>query len=649
MTFQLNPDQKKAVEQVKGRVLVLAGAGSGKTRVITERICHLIKHHRVNPDNILGLTFTNKASQEMKERVALSIGQAMAKKVMLTTFHSFCLYVLRRDINLLGFTKHFSIYDEKDTKRLIKQILKDFLLTENIPAVGPIYEAISQNSNLAKPCEDDDILEISKKLKTSLKAFNALDFDSLLTVTLELFKKHPSVLEKYQDRFRYIMIDEYQDTNPVQFELAEALTKKHQNLCVVGDDDQSIYGWRGAQVENILNFKSDHIVKLQENYRSFQNILEAANSVIENNKERHQKKLWSKKNNGYPIEVFHAPSDTDEAKSVIDRIIEFKKKGYEFKDMAILYRSNLLSRAFELELMHASWKSKDSWIRGIPYAIFGGVEFAERSEIKDLFAYLRVIVNPKDEEALLRIVNVPRRGISDQCIANLTDYNRRKNIPLWDLLKKLSVNPLFFDAPLSSKALSGIKSFVRLIEESKENFKVKKLHEGLKDFIEKADLKTAVFEDVKSEKMRQFKIENLQECIYALEAYESEAEAPSLSDFISSSTLARQNIYGKKKKSKENGVQLMTFHSSKGLEFPICFLVGLEDHIVPHEKSVVDTSVEEERRLFYVAITRCQEQLFLSMARSRKKMGKLLKTTPSRFLFEIPKNLLTFKSHKVLV
>ncbi len=649
MTFQLNPDQKKAVEQVKGRVLVLAGAGSGKTRVITERICHLIKYHGVNPDNILGLTFTNKASEEMKERVALSIGHAMAKKVMLTTFHSFCLYVLRRDINLLGFTKHFSIYDEKDVKRLIKQILKDFLLTENIPAVGPIYETISQSRNLAKSCEDDDILEVSKRLQTSLKAFNALDFDSLLTVTIELFKKHPTVLEKYQDRFRYIMIDEYQDTNPVQFELAEILTKKHQNLCVVGDDDQSIYGWRGAQVENILNFKSDYIVKLQENYRSYQNILEAANSVIENNKERHQKKLWSKKTNGTPIEVFHAPSDAEEAKSVVDRIIEFKKKGFEFKDIAILYRSNLLSRAFELELMNASWKSKDNWVRGIPYSIFGGVEFAERSEIKDLFAYLRVIVNPKDEEALLRIINVPRRGISDQCIANLTDYNRRKNIPLWELLTKLSVNPLFFDAPLSSKALKGIKNFVSLIEESKVDFSSKELHTALKDFIEKADLKAAVFEDVKSEKMRQFKIENIQECVHALKAYESDTEDPTLSDFISSSTLARQNIYGKKKKAKENSVQLMTFHSSKGLEFPVCFLVGLEDHIVPHEKSIIDTSVEEERRLFYVAITRCQQHLFLSMARSRKKMGKLIKTTPSRFLFEIPKNLLTVKSHKVLV
>jgi ATP-dependent DNA helicase UvrD/PcrA len=645
MTLKLNFDQQKAVERVNGRVLILAGAGSGKTRVITERICHLINHYHISPDKILGLTFTNKASEEMRERVAVSIGHSTAKKVMLSTFHSFCLYILRSDISLLGFTKYFTIYDEKDVKRLIKQILKDYLLTEEIPAIDPIYDAISQSKNLAIPCENKEIAIVFKRLNDTLKAFNALDFDSLLSVTVELFKTHPKILEKYQDQFQYIMIDEYQDTNPIQFELAELLAKKHQNLCVVGDDDQSIYGWRGAQVENILNFEADYIVKLQENYRSCQNILDVANNVIEKNTKRYQKKLYSKKTNNQPIELFHAPTDADEAKAVVDRIISFKQKGYKFKDIAILYRSNMLSRTFELELMHASWKHDDRWIRGIPYAIFGGVEFSERAEIKDLFAYLRLIVNRKDEEALLRILNIPRRGISDQCIVNLTSYNRRKQIPLWDLLKRLSKNPLFFDEKISLKALRAIKDFVALIEATEDNFNSNPLHIALKTFIEKANLKQAVFEDVKSEKMREFKLENLQECIATIKAYEEDIKNPTLCDFISTSQLAKQNIFGKKNK-QQDGVQLMTFHSSKGLEFPICFLVGLEDHIIPHEKSIHTTGLEEERRLFYVGVTRCQKQLFLSMSRIRKKMGKPIKTTPSRFLFEIPKEYLTLKSYK---
>ncbi|MGD2170365.1 MAG: 3'-5' exonuclease, partial [Chlamydiota bacterium] len=441
----------------------------------------------------------------------------------------------------------------------------------------------------------------------------------------------------------YIMIDEYQDTNPIQFQLAESLAKKHNNLFVVGDDDQSIYGWRGADIQNILEFKADLIVKLQENYRSSQNILDAANNVIANNSKRHSKTLFSRNKTNLPITLFHAPDEQAEAKSVVERILQLKKEGYNFKDIAILYRSNILSRNFEIELMQASWKRNDTWVRGIPYVIFGGLEFAERSEIKDLFAYLKLISNEKDEEALLRIINVPRRGISDKTLAVLTEYNRAKGISFWKVLQEISEDIL--ELPITAKAKASITEFMQTIHSAKEKFTNESLKGALTWFIEKIEMKRAVEEDVKSEKMRKFKLDNLTEVINSVEFYEEESKDPSLEDFISSSILARQNTYNKASH-KHDAVQLMTFHSSKGLEFPVCFLCGLEDHILPHEKSLMQTGLEEERRLFYVAITRCRERLFMTMARKRKKMGKPIVTNPSRFLFEVPKNLLTLTSHK---
>lgn len=659
----LNEHQQKAVRTVRGRVLVLAGAGSGKTGVIVHRITHLIQDLDVSPQAILGLTFTNKAASEMRHRVEKLVGPAKAKQVTLSTFHSFCMQVLRREIALLGYTRDFSLYDERDLQRIITQLTREMLNHEGeLPSLAPTKAALAEAANQglsAQEALDDNRTwhdhfskDLYIRLQSTLRAYNAVSFDSLITLTIRLFEEHPTVLEIYQDRYRYLMIDEYQDTNPAQFRLAELLAGKYQNLCVVGDDDQSIYGWRGAEVENILRFKADQVIKLEQNYRSTPVILDAANAVIRNNKSRYEKNLWSCEKTDNPIEIFNAPTDADEANAVVQRLIRLKEKeGLQWRHMAILYRSNALSRAFEMALMQASWQKEDKWIRGIPYEVFGGLEFSERSEIKDLLAYLRCIANPLDQEALLRIINVPRRGISDAFLDALTQQNRSKEIPLWDLLEEISAGNASF--PNHAKAVSGVRSFVDLLKTAAARFKQPPLADTLTWLIEQINYKKAIEEEVKSEKMRDFKWENVQECVNALAQFEQdqeqagEAESITLQHFIAQTTLGRQMIQTQSKHSHEDRVHLMTFHSAKGLEFPACFLVGLEDGILPHEKSMAQTGLEEERRLFYVGITRARKFLTLSMARSRMRMGKAQPTNPCRFLFEIPKTLLKVTDHKL--
>jgi DNA helicase-2/ATP-dependent DNA helicase PcrA len=633
--MKLNLPQEKAVQTTKGRVLVLAGAGSGKTRVIVHRIAHLIELG-VSPTSILGLTFTNKAAAEMRHRVEALIGK-VGKQVTLSTFHSFCMQVLRKEIERLGYTREFSLYDERDIQRLIQQLTRDLLGHEGeLPSLGPTRAALAEMTNQGFSAEENSwhdgfSKDLFNRLNSSLRAYNAVSFDSLISLTIQLFEEHPDVLEKYQDRFQYLMIDEYQDTNPAQFRLAELLAAKYQNLCVVGDDDQSIYGWRGAEVKNILHFKADHTIKLEQNYRSTSSILEAANSVIRNNQNRHHKSLWSASKQEDLIEIFHAPTDAEEAAAVINRLIRLKERGFKWSDMAILYRSNALSRQFEMALLQASWPSSDGkWMRGIPYEIFGGLEFSERSEIKDLLAYLRAIANPLDQEALLRIINVPRRGISDAFLDQLTQVNRSQNIPLWHVLEK--------------EEKKAVRAFVDLMKEAALRFKNPPFGEALQWLIEKINYKKAIEEEVKSEKMREFKWENVQECINAL----AQAEEETLQDFVANTSLNRQSFQNQQKKSGDH-VHLMTFHSAKGLEFPACFLVGLEDGILPHEKSMMQTGLEEERRLFYVGITRAQKHLTLSMSRARMKMGKTYPTTPCRFLHEIPKQLLKIVDHKIFL
>ena len=651
--MSLNSSQKKAVEATDGRVLILAGAGSGKTSVLTYRIAHLLDTKCALPEEILGLTFTNKAASEMRERLRRLIDEKRAKGVTLSTFHSFCMQILRKEIHLLGYTKEFTLYDERDMQRLSKQLARSTLEHEGeLPPLEETLNQISYAKSRGTLPEGSFPSLLFEQLKTALRAYNAVDFDSLLSLTVELFEKYPTIAARYQERFRYIMIDEYQDTSPIQYKLAILLSLKHENLCVVGDDDQSIYGWRGAEIKNILDFKAQEVIKLEQNYRCTPTILQAANSVIAHNRERHDKKLWSAADKGELITLFHAPTENDEATAVIQRMIKLKEeKGIPWKEMAILYRSNILSRAFETALMQATWKKNGSYVRSIPYEVFGGTSFYQRAEIKDIMAYLRLLSNPLDQEALLRIINIPRRGISDVTLDKLTQYNRECKIPLWDLLSEIA-SPLSSEVKnsLSSLQISAIRTFVELIQSLAASFQKRPLHAALSQLIEEVDYNTAIEEEVKSEKMRQFKRENVSQCIDALALYEEEMlsqdqeEELSLSHFLSTTMLINDAPFEKNKQQREDKVNVMTFHSAKGLEFTACFLVGLEEQIIPHEKSMKQTGIEEERRLMYVAMTRAKRYLTLSMARSRKKMGKDTPTNPSRFLFEIPKELLSVTS-----
>lgn len=654
----LNAPQKEAAETVDGRVLILAGAGSGKTRVLTMRMAHLMVNLGVEPEQILGVTFTNKAASEMRHRLAQMVDPALAKRITLSTFHSFCMKILRKEITALGYTPQFSLYDEQDVQRVVRMIAHDLLDHEGqLPSLAATMASISnaKNQGLAYDAietglsewHDTFTQEVYRQLRVCMRAYNALDFDDLLCLTVELFEKHPDILARYQEQYRYIMIDEYQDTNPVQDKLTSLLAQKHGNLCVVGDDDQSIYGWRGAEVKNILRFNYDHRITLEQNYRSTNTILSAANAVIGNNNERHDKKMWSSGDEGDAITVFHAPDEAKEAEAVAYRIDKMREElGLQWCNFAIMYRSNALSRQIELALMKYSWRDGDEWRSGIPYQVFGGTEFYERKEVKDLFAYLRAISNPKDQEAILRIINQPRRGIGDAALEHLTKYNRERGVPLWNVLTGVTgPSPALpeLKSKLSARALGGLEDFVSVIESARRRFEQESLCDCTQWLVDRVNYRKAIEEEVKSEAMRTYKWENVEEFVNSLDDYSKQAveqgTEPSLSDFVSASPL-RETRADMGKKEHGNAVSLLTFHSSKGLEFPVCFLVGIEDHIIPHEKSVMETGVEEERRLMYVAMTRAMKHLVISMARTRKRMGKDSPSKPSRFMYEVPKELM---------
>lgn len=651
----LNNEQQKAVKTVSGRVLVLAGAGSGKTKVLTLRMAHLINDYKVHPRSIVGLTFTNKAAAEMRHRLAQIIPSSAAKQVTLSTFHSFCMMILRSDIHHLGYTPHFSLYDETDIKHLVTMIARDLIECEGeMPSLCRTLLAIAQAKNKGLQVEqiydpasqwhEDFIRQVYKRLEESMRAYNAVDFDHLLCLTVELFEKHPLILEKYQERYRYLMIDEYQDTNPIQYRLASLLSAKYGNLCVVGDDDQSIYGWRGAEVKNILQFSDAAVIKLEQNYRSTGGILKAANAVIANNKERHNKVLWSTVGDGVPVHFFIAPNEVEEARAVAYRIAKLHEQGVRWKDMAILYRSNSLSRQFELALLKQAWQSNGNWNSGIPFQVSGSTDFYERREVRDLCAYLRIIVNPLDQESILRVINQPRRGIGEGALDALTQYNRTHKLPLWTVIKNAAEDPHPY-VELQGKSLNGLREFINIIETARGHFINQSLQEAFKWLVERVNYKKAIEESVKSQQMRDFKWENVMEFTNAIAEFSEEWQKghenpPTLLDFIGNHPLETAWQQGKKKDPHGDHVTLMTFHSAKGLEFPICFLVGIEDHIIPHEKSMLQTGVEEERRLMYVAITRAMKRLFISVAEKRKRMGIENPSRISRFFNEIPEDVL---------
>jgi len=648
---RLNPEQLAAVKHTEGALLVLAGAGSGKTGVITYRIAHLILDLKVPPDRILAVTFTNKASKEMKERVEHIVGRKHCKGIVLSTFHSLGVRVLKRDIERLGYKKNFSIYSTADQVGLVRQIVREVNCDQKKYDAEAIIWRISGAKNklipperfIPGPLDDIDMMAglVYPRYQSALKAFNAIDFDDIIMLTAELLQHHPEVLKHWQDRFGYIMVDEYQDTNSSQYLLVNLLAAGCQNLCVVGDDDQSIYGWRGADVGNILDFEKDfkgcRTIKLEQNYRSTGNILDAANSLIGNNKVRKEKKLWTAAGQGPPIDLLIVQDDEEEATSVVERIqLERFKKDTPYSDFAILYRTNAQSRAFEEQLR----------FEDIPYVLVGGTQFFERKEVKDSIGYLRVIANPLDEISLLRIVNFPKRGIGDGTVIRINQWSLEHEIPLFEAFGRVA-------------EIEGITEGIRdkvlgfhdtLLDAAHGFAEGGGLAEKCKALFEKLGIEAEIFRTIDDAKAARRKVENVEQVINSMAAYEERVPQATLGGFMEKVSLMDEDRFSSKDK-KDHGkdaVTLMSLHSSKGLEFPFVFLVGLEDEILPHKRAIYeDFTVDEERRLCYVGITRARQQLVMTRTLFRKKYGKLQERIPSRFLAELPAGVLNVQQSGV--
>ncbi|MEG0492781.1 MAG: DNA helicase PcrA [Clostridia bacterium] len=628
----LNPQQRKAAETLDGPVLILAGAGSGKTRALTYRIANLIDHG-IAPWNILAITFTNKAAKEMRNRVSSLVG-SKGEEVWVSTFHALCARILRRDIEKLGYTRSFTIYDDDDQTSVIKDLMKHFSIDDKLLPVREIKSKISEAKDKllgpdewfqssAKDFHCQQLHDLYDAYERRLKHANALDFDDLLVRTLELFADHPPVLESYRERFHYVHVDEYQDTNFAQYSLVKLITKNSRNLCVVGDDDQSIYGWRGADVRNILDFEKDYpdatVVKLEQNYRSTANILDAANQVIAHNEGRMEKALWTEQPSGESIKLFCAGDEREEAAWICDRMQQMHLTGEDYGEMSILYRANAQSRVLEDMLVRA----------GIPYRIYGGLRFYDRKEVKDIVAYLRCIVNPSDDVSLRRIINQPKRSIGDSTIAELVGYASEKGIPLYSAL---------MDVPetLSARPRKCVREFGELMNELvliREDMSISAFVEVL---IDKTGLKVQYERDLSDEGKN--RVENINEFVGAVSEYEKAADEPCLEDYLENVALISDLDAAQQETA---AVTLMTVHSAKGLEFPVVFMSGLEEGVFPSGRSIQDEKkLEEERRLCYVAITRAQKLLYISYAAQRMLYNQVNYNAPSRFLKEIPSRLL---------
>ena len=638
----LNEQQSEAVLHTEGPLLILAGAGSGKTRVLTHRIAYLIEEKGVNPWNILAITFTNKAAGEMRERVDQLVGFG-SESIWVSTFHSTCVRILRRHIDLLGYDTNFTIYDADDQKTLMKDVCKLLNIDTKVYRERSLLNAISHaKDELVTPEEfllqaggdfsQKKIAEVYAEYEKQLRANNALDFDDLLVKTVQLFQTQKDVLEYYQERFRYIMVDEYQDTNTVQFELIRLLASKYRNLCVVGDDDQSIYKFRGANIKNILNFEQvfedAKVIKLEQNYRSTGNILNAANTVIRNNMGRKDKTLWTDKGEGEKISLRQFDSAYDEAEYIVDEIRKNVAKGdVTYHDHAILYRTNAQSRMFEEKFVTAN----------IPYKIVGGVNFYARREIKDLLAYLKTVDNGKDDLAVRRIINVPKRGIGLTSTNRVQEYASRHEIGFYDALCGVDLIPDI------GRGASKLESFVALIEHFKTDAKDLSLSDLMQEIIEE----TGYVESLRADEGEEAdaRIENIDELLSKIVAYEEtceeQNEPATLSGFLEEVALVA-DIDSLDEDS--DYVILMTLHSAKGLEFPHVYLAGMEDGIFPSYMTVTaddPEEMEEERRLCYVGITRAEEELTLTCARRRMIRGETQYNKMSRFIKEIPRELLS--------
>ena len=631
----LNPKQKEAVLHTDGPLLILAGAGSGKTRVLTHRIAYLIDECGVNPWNIMAITFTNKAAGEMRERVDNLVGFG-AESIWISTFHSSCVRILRRHIENLGYTTSFSIYDSDDQKTLMRQVFKTLDIDTKQFKERSVLAAISSaKDKLITPEEfllnaggdfrEKKTGEIYKEYQKQLKKNNALDFDDLIVKTVELFQNNPQILDYYQERFRYIMVDEYQDTNMAQFKLVSLLAFKYRNLCVVGDDDQSIYRFRGADIQNILSFENTFpgtmVIKLEQNYRSTQNILDAANEVIRHNFGRKDKTLWTANGEGDKILFKQFDTAKDEADFVVRQI---RDSGYSYQDQAVLYRTNAQSRLLEERCIFYN----------VPYRLVGGVNFYQRKEIKDILAYLKTIANGVDDLSVIRIINVPKRGIGATTIGRVTAFASEHNMSFYDTLKEAK------QIPGIGKAAEKISRFIAQMEV----FRAMAYSEeySMKDLIDHILEDTGYEEELQEEGEieAQTRLENIEELINKAAAYEEDSEHPTLDEFLEQVALVADidNV-----DDTEDRVTLMTLHSAKGLEFPKVYLVGMEDGLFPGMMSIMSgdkTEMEEERRLCYVGITRAKKELVLTASRQRMINGETRWSKPSRFINEIPPNLL---------
>ena len=640
----MNERQKEAVQHTQGPLLIMAGAGSGKTRVLTHRMAYILAEEEVHPWNILAITFTNKAAREMKERVSQLVG-SQAEEMWVSTFHSMCVRILRRDIELLGFQRSFTICDPSEQQTAMKRILKKLDIDNEKYDYRMILNRISQAKN-----DLEDVEEFNKKYtgyveqiigkcyreyQKELAKSMTLDFDDLIMLTVQLFQKHPKTLQYYQQKFQYIHVDEYQDTNHAQYRLVTMLAKKFKNICVVGDADQSIYGWRGADMSNILEFEKDYqqakVVLLEQNYRSTKTILQAANHVIENNVNRKVKKLWTENEEGQPITYYRAQSEQDEGYYVLSQIQSLLRDGYHYDDFAILYRTNAQSRVMEENLLKSN----------IPFRLVGGQRFYDRLEIKDLLAYLRLIVNPQDDLSFRRIVNSPKRGIGATSLAKLSDFAEVYQLSLLEASEQISVSPL------SGKAAKALEKFATTIEE------LRKMQEflSISEFVEQVIEKTGYLASLEKQHTMEAdaRIENIQEFIsvakqFEQERLEEESEDSPLLQFLTDLSLVSD---ADSDEGDGRVVTLMTLHAAKGLEFPVVFMIGLEEGIFPSFRSIMEhDDVEEERRLAYVGITRAEQKLFLTNAYSRVLYGRTQTNRPSRFILEIGEELFDSNQQK---
>ena len=636
----LNPPQKEAVFHTEGPLLILAGAGSGKTRVLTHRIACLMEEKGVNPWNILAITFTNKAAQEMRERVDKLVGMG-AESIWVSTFHSACVRILRRHIDFLGFDNHFAIYDTEDQKTVIKEVCRRMNIDTKIYKERTLMAKISHaKDELISPEEmelnaggdfnEKKIAAVYKEYQATLRKNNALDFDDLIVKTVELFQNYPNVLEYYQERFQYIMVDEYQDTNTAQFKFVSLLASKYQNLCVVGDDDQSIYKFRGANIGNILGFEQAFpgakVIRLEQNYRSTGNILEAANRVIENNTERKPKRLWTENESGDKVHFRQFLNGFEEAEYVVGEITKARRNGdCNYKDCAVLYRTNAQSRLFEEKFLLAN----------VPYKIVGGINFYARKEIKDLLCYLKTISNAKDDVAVRRILNVPKRGIGAATVSKVQDYAEYMQVSFYDALRVAE------EIPSIGRSLSKINGFVEFIQSLRSKEEVYTVRELLEEVIRL----TGYVDELRAEGTdeAEARIENIDELISKAETYqetmEAQNEPATLSGFLEEIALVADID---SVDPDQDYVLLMTLHSAKGLEFPKVFLTGMEDGIFPGYMSISTgdpSDLEEERRLCYVGITRAMKELTLTCAQQRMIRGETQFNRVSRFVREIPREL----------